>query len=86
MRGGERPTESHNLMRADRTRGMGRRAAERYAIPLSARAHRELHAAGDEKGWLAAYGVDSRALAALLWRCTWNYELGMRAVERARMR
>ncbi|MEJ2120472.1 MAG: hypothetical protein P8Z76_07115, partial [Alphaproteobacteria bacterium] len=63
---GERPIEAHHLLRADRTRGMGRKAADRYAIQLSQRAHRELHDAGDEEAWLAAKGIDGRALAAAL--------------------
>jgi hypothetical protein len=80
---GERPIEAHHLLRADRTRGMGRKAADRYAIPLSQRAHRELHDAGDEEAWLAAKGIDGRALAAALWRVSGDIEAGMRIVYRA---
>jgi len=79
---GERPIEAHHLLRADRTRGMGRRAADRYAIPLSQRAHRELHDAGDEEAWLAAKGIDGRSLAAALWRISGDLEAGMRVVYR----
>ena len=68
---------------ADRTRGIGRRAADRYAIPLSAKAHLELHIAGDEEAWLAAVGIDGRALAAALWRVSGEFEAGMRIVMRA---
>ena len=80
---GERPIEAHHLLRADRTRGMGRKAADRYAIPLSQRAHRALHAAGDEEAWLAAKGIDGRALAAALWRISGDLEAGLRIVYRA---
>jgi hypothetical protein len=80
---GERPIEAHHLLRADRTRGMGRKAADRYAIPLSQRAHRELHDAGDEEVWLAARGIDGRALAAALWRNSGDLEAGLRIVYRA---
>ena len=79
---GERPIEAHHLLRADRTRGMGRKAADRYSIPLSQRAHHELHDAGDEEGWLAARGIDGRALAATLWRNTGDIEAGMRTMQR----
>jgi len=79
---GERPIEAHHLLRADRTRGMGRKAADRYAIPLSQRAHRELHETGDEEAWLAAKGIDGRALAAALWRVSGDLEAGMRIVYR----
>ena len=80
---GERPIEAHHLLRADRTRGMGRKAADRYAIPLSQRAHRELHDEGDEEAWLAAMGIDGRALAATLWRNTGDTEAGMRTMQRS---
>ncbi|HUT49974.1 MAG TPA: hypothetical protein VM325_11590 [Alphaproteobacteria bacterium] len=80
---GERPIEAHHLLRADGTRGMGRKAADRYAIPLSQRAHWELHDGGDEEAWLAAKGIDGRALAAALWRVSGDLEAGMRIVYRA---
>ncbi|HUT51389.1 MAG TPA: hypothetical protein VM325_18820 [Alphaproteobacteria bacterium] len=75
--------EAHHLLRADRTRGVGRRAADRYAIPLSVKAHRELHIAGGEEAWLAERGIDGRALAAALWRVSGDLEAGMRIVMRA---
>jgi hypothetical protein len=81
---GQRPLDSHHLLRADQTRGMGRKAADRYTIPLSRRAHRELHAAGDEEAWLAAHGIDGRALAAALWRVSGDRGAGLRLVWRAR--
>jgi hypothetical protein len=77
-----RPLEAHHLLRADRTRGMGRRAADRFAIPLSRKAHRELHAAGDEEAWLAARGIDGRALAAALWRVSGDREAALRILWR----
>jgi len=80
---GERPIEAHHLLRADRTRGMARKAADRYAIPFSQRAHRELHDAGDEEAWMADRGIDGRALAAALWRISGDLEAGMRIVYRA---
>ena len=80
----EGPVEAHHLLRADQTRGMGRRAADRYAIPLSVKAHRELHAAGDEEAWLAERGIDGRALAAALWRVSGNMGAARRAVCRSR--
>lgn len=80
---GERPIEAHHLLRADQTRGLGRRAADKYAIPLSRKAHQELHANGDEEVWLANLGVDGRTLAAALWRISGNIEAGLRIVNRA---
>ena len=80
---GERPIEAHHLLRADRTRGLGRKAADKYAIPLSRKAHRELHANGDEEAWLASLRVDGRALAAALWRMSGDLEAGLRIVYRS---
>ena len=82
----EFPIEAHHLLRADQTRGMGRRAADRYAIPLSMKAHRELHEDGDEEAWLAAKGIDGRALAAALWRVSGDIDAARRAVSRSRGR
>ncbi len=81
---GERPIQVHHLLRADKRRGLGRRAADKYAIPLCARAHRELHETGDEEAWLASKGVDGRALAATLWRCSGDLRAGLRTVFRAK--
>ena len=80
---GERPIEAHHLLRADPRRGIGRKAADRYTIPLSRNAHSDLHACGDEEGWLAARGIDGRALAAALWRASGDVPQGFRIVERA---
>ena len=80
---GERPIEAHHLLRADPRRGIGRKAADRYTIPLSRKAHLELHACGGEESWLAARGIDGRALAAALWRVSGDIHQGFRIVERA---
>ena len=82
---GERPLEAHHLLRADPRRGLGRRAADRYAIPLSWRAHRELHDCGDEEAWLAARGVDGRSLSAALWRCSGDTAFALRILWRTHM-
>ena len=80
---GERPIEAHHLLRADPRRGIGRKAADRYTIPLSRKAHSELHACGGEESWLAARGVDGRALAAALWRVSSDAQEGLHIVARA---
>ncbi len=74
-----RPLEAHHLLRADKSRGMGRRAADRFAIPLSRKAHRELHGAGDEEAWLASNGIDGRALAAALWRVSGDRDAALKS-------
>jgi len=68
--------EAHHLLRTgDPTqRGTGRKAEDRFAIPLCKRppsregCHDRLHDDGDEEGFLARHGVQGRELAALLWR------------------
>lgn len=81
---GLRPIQSHHLLRADPQRGMGRKAADKFAIPLCRKAHNELHRDGDEDAYLSSHGIDGRALAARLWKLTGDSEAGLRAVERAK--
>ena len=54
----------------------GRQLADRYTMPLSTKAYRELHAAGDEEAWLAVRGIDGWALAAARWRASGEFEAG----------
>lgn len=63
------PSDPHHLMRIDSaSRGMALRNADRYAIPLSRKAHDELHASKlGEEDFLASKGVDGRGLALALW-------------------
>lgn len=66
------PNDAHHLMRvAPGTRGVALRNADRWAIPLSRRAHDELHQykLGSEEDFLASKGVLGRELAMTLWEC-----------------
>lgn len=60
-------TQAHHLRRVEGT-GMGKRAADKYAIPLCGMCHSDLHdRIGDEEKFLADNGIDGPALAAALW-------------------
>lgn len=69
------PSDPHHLMRVDTgRRGTGFRNADRWAIPLSRKAHDELHTGKEaiqlgEEAWLASKGVMGRELALALWAC-----------------
>lgn len=71
-----RPINAHHLLQPDdpKERGTGRKAADKYAIPLCVvpgtrqGCHDRLHDAGDEEAFLAKHGVPGREVAAMLWR------------------
>ena len=83
-------TKAHHLLRVTgKSRGMGMKNADKWAIPLCNDppngCHRRLHACGNEEAWLTAVGhIDGRALAAALWKRTGDYEAMLRIIERAR--
>ena len=81
---GLRPVHAHHLLRADPARGMGRRAADNFVIPLSRKAHDELHHHGGEEAYLLGHGIDGRALAARLWAISGDSAAGMRSIYRAK--
>jgi len=58
----------HHLLRADPKRGMGRKADDKFAVPLCPRHHRELHSDGNEERFLRAHNVNGKQLAEILWR------------------
>ncbi len=51
-------------------RGMKRKAADRYTIPLCLPCHRWVEKTGNDEEQLASIGIDGRALAAALWFIT----------------
>ncbi len=48
-------------------RGWGLRAGDNFVIPLCQKCHGELHANGNERGYLALFGVDGITVASKLW-------------------
>ena len=81
--------EAHHLLRTGE-HGMGRKSADRWAIPLTAEIHAALHRAGDEDAFLAGQGIDGRALASALWAERGNLEgmlrVTLRALQAARLK
>lgn len=71
-------TVPHHLLRTGE-HGMGRKSSDRWAIPLTSREHDALHRDGNEDQFLAAFGIDGRALAKALWAASGDLE-AMRGV------
>lgn len=55
--------ESHHLLNTG-LRGMALKSPDRYAIPLDAKVHRELHNHGCEETLLAKYGIPDGMMCA----------------------
>jgi len=66
---------AHHLMRVDpNSRGVGKKNDDKWAIPLSPRAHNMVHLDKraiemGEEAWLMSRGVLGRELAKALWSC-----------------
>ena len=78
--------EAHHLLRIfdGMPKGMGRRNADRWAIPLDRQCHHEAHMAGNDDEWLAGRGVAGRELAASLWAARGDLEAMRRIAFRHR--
>ena len=65
------PNDPHHL-RIKSERGMGMRASDRWAVPLTRREHSDCHLVGSKKelDWFAERGLDITALATELWNAT----------------
>lgn len=83
-----RPADDpHHLLHADHGpngRGMGRKQADRWAIPVDREHHEEAHAAGDDEAYFSAKGIDARAVADALWAARGDLAAMKRIVFRAR--
>ncbi len=62
------PVEAHHL-RIKAERGVGMRATDKWALPLTAEEHRSVHRVGSrrEADWFHKRGIDCYGLAAALW-------------------
>lgn len=74
---------AHHLLRAE-GRGLSRKTADKWAVPLCPACHVLLHAAGDEEAWLTERGIDGRAVASALWAVRGDPEGMQRIVMRWR--
>lgn len=86
---GKRPVDCHHLKEGlAHERGIGRKATDRWAVPLVRFKHEELErlASTQEWAWFRKHGIeDPLELAAALWRNTGDLER-MERVLRAHMR
>jgi hypothetical protein len=66
---GRVPCDPHHLRIAEE-RGVGMRATDRWAVPLTRDEHIAVHECGGrmEQAWFLARGVDCRRLAEQLWQ------------------
>jgi hypothetical protein len=49
---------------------MGRKASDKFTVPICRLHHRELHRRGNERAWWQSLGLDPLAVAATLWAKT----------------
>jgi hypothetical protein len=66
---GRTPSDAHHIRFAEH-RAMGRKASDRFAVPICRLHHRELHRRGNERAWWQSQGIDPLAFAATLWART----------------
>lgn len=80
---GRRPVEAHHLLRGPGiVRGMGMKAEDRWAIPVSPYVHNEIHVVGNDQAYLERYGINGTALAQDLWNMSGDFTAMSRIVER----
>lgn len=65
---GRGPCEAHHL-RVKGERGVGLKATDRWAVPLTPDEHRDVHTVGSrkEEAWFKQRGLDCYALTYALW-------------------
>lgn len=72
--GGDYGVVAHHLLRTPE-KAMGRKSGDNWCLPLYHRVHTQLHACGDEVGFLGDHGItDPMKLAAALWEVTGDHE------------
>ena len=78
--------EAHHLLQVDQLpKGIGRKHADKWTVPLCFGHHGALHMQGDEESFFAGYSIrDQRGLAQALWKISPDYDAGLRVVERCR--
>jgi len=66
---GRTPSDAHHIKFAEQ-RAMGRKASDKFTVPICRLHHRELHRRGNERAWWQSQGLDPLAAAAILWART----------------
>lgn len=82
---GKRPVDCHHLKEGlAHERGIGRKATDRWAVPLSRSKHEEVERVGsrNEWAWFKKHGIeDPLELAAALWRVTGDLDRMKRVLQ-----
>jgi hypothetical protein len=76
---GRTPSDAHHIRFAEQ-RAMGRKASDRFTVPICRLHHRELHRRGNERAWWQHRGIDPLVIAADLWDRTHTVEPAAAAV------
>jgi ERF superfamily len=63
---GRTPSDAHHIRFAEQ-RALGRKASDKFAVPICRLHHRELHRRGNERAWWQNQGIDPLVVAASLW-------------------
>ena len=82
--GSPAPSDPHHLKsELSHERGMGRRAPDRYTVPLCRGCHDDLERSGTrrERGWFESFGVVPHYLAEGLWRNTGDLDRMRRVLQ-----
>lgn len=76
------PVHAHHLQIKEE-RGIGLKATDKWAVPLTEAEHRSLHRFGSRREieWFSKRGIDSRKLAAELWSA-WSGTRDLQAMYR----
>jgi hypothetical protein len=73
---GRTPSDAHHIKFAEQ-RAMGRKASDKFTVPICRLHHRELHRRGNERAWWQSQGLDPLAVAATLWARTHAVEVAI---------
>jgi hypothetical protein len=66
---GKNRVHAHHLTFAQ-PNALGKKVSDEFTVPLCPTHHRELHHAGNEKGWWQEKGIDPAQLARNLWQAS----------------
>lgn len=81
--------EANHLMHPDHGpngRGLNRKQADQWAVPIDRKCHAAVTDVGDDDAWYARRGIDARSTAAALWAARGNFELMQKIVFAVRQR
>jgi hypothetical protein len=77
--------DPHHLQRGldPKERGTGRKAADRWLVPICRKHHKEAEKDGDDEAYFAAKRIDARGIASALWTARGDEDAMRRIIERS---